>query len=92
MTATAYDIKDPSLAEAGTNRIEWALTEMPVLRTLMTRFGASKPLDGVRIAPACTSPPRPPTSPGCWWPAAPNWRCAPAIRSPPRTTSPPLCR
>ena len=35
MTATAYDIKDPSLAEAGSNRIEWALTEMPVLRTLM---------------------------------------------------------
>jgi adenosylhomocysteinase len=52
MTATAYDIKDPSLAEAGANRIEWALTEMPVLRTLMARFGETRPLDGVRIA-AC---------------------------------------
>lgn len=52
MTATAYDIKDPSLAEAGSNRIEWALTEMPVMRTLMARFSESKPLDGVRIA-AC---------------------------------------
>ena len=33
MNAIAYDIKDPALADAGTNRIEWALTEMPVLRT-----------------------------------------------------------
>jgi len=52
MTATAYDIKDPSLAEAGANRIEWALTEMPVLRTLMDRFDQTRPLEGVRIA-AC---------------------------------------
>ncbi len=34
------------------NRIEWALTEMPVLRTLMERFGGERPLDGVRIS-AC---------------------------------------
>ena len=52
MNAIAYDIKDPSLADAGTNRIEWALTEMPVLRTLLDRFGSKRPLDGVRIA-AC---------------------------------------
>jgi adenosylhomocysteinase len=52
MTATAYDIKDPSLAPAGADRIEWALTEMPVLRTLMGRFEETRPLDGVRIA-AC---------------------------------------
>ena len=52
MNAIAYDIKDPSLADAGTNRIEWALTEMPVLRTLLDRFGSERPLDGVRIA-AC---------------------------------------
>jgi adenosylhomocysteinase len=52
MNAIAYDIKDPSLADAGTNRIEWALAEMPVLRTLLDRFGSQRPLDGVRIA-AC---------------------------------------
>jgi adenosylhomocysteinase len=52
MNAIAYDIKDPSLADAGTNRIEWALAEMPVLRTLIDRFGSKRPLDGVRIA-AC---------------------------------------
>ena len=52
MNAIAYDIKDPSLADAGTNRIEWALTEMPVLRTLLDRFGNERPLDGVRIG-AC---------------------------------------
>ena len=52
MTATAYDIKDPSLAQAGADRIEWALTEMPVLRTLMDRFDQARPLEGVRIA-AC---------------------------------------
>jgi adenosylhomocysteinase len=52
MNAIAYDIKDPALADAGTNRIEWALTEMPVLRTLLDRFGSRRPLDGVRIA-AC---------------------------------------
>ena len=52
MTARLYDIKDPSLAEAGTNRIEWAYAEMPVLRLLADRFAAARPLAGVRIA-AC---------------------------------------
>jgi adenosylhomocysteinase len=52
MTAITYDIKDPALAEAGANRIEWALAEMPVLRTLIERFGSEKPLNGVRIS-AC---------------------------------------
>ena len=52
MTAIAYDIKNPSLAEAGANRIEWAYTEMPVLRTLVERFTSERPLDGVRIS-AC---------------------------------------
>ena len=32
MTSTAnYDIKDPALAEAGRQRIEWASREMPVV-------------------------------------------------------------
>jgi adenosylhomocysteinase len=52
MNAITYDIKDPSLAEAGANRIEWAFTEMPVLRTLLQRFGGERPLDGTRIS-AC---------------------------------------
>ena len=52
MNAIAYDVKNPALAEAGANRIEWALTEMPVLRSLIQRFGAERPLDGVRIS-AC---------------------------------------
>jgi adenosylhomocysteinase len=52
MNAIVYDIKDPSLADAGASRIEWALTEMPVLRTLLTRFDSERPLDGVRIS-AC---------------------------------------
>jgi adenosylhomocysteinase len=52
MTASAYDIKDPSLADAGTNRIEWAYAEMPVLRQLAERFAAERPLAGVRLA-AC---------------------------------------
>ncbi len=52
MTATRYAIKDPALAEAGTNRIEWAYAEMPVLRLLTERFTAERPLAGIRIA-AC---------------------------------------
>ena len=52
MTTPAYSIKDPSLAEAGTRRIEWAYADMPVLRMLLDRFAQEKPLAGMRIA-AC---------------------------------------
>ncbi len=45
-----YDIKDPSLAESGKQRIEWAAREMPVLKLIKTRFATEKPLKGVRIA------------------------------------------
>lgn len=48
----AYDIKDPTLAEKGLLRIEWAEMEMPVLRQIRQRFEAEKPLSGLRIA-AC---------------------------------------
>jgi adenosylhomocysteinase len=44
------DIRDPSLAAAGLNRIEWALQEMPVLRTFMKRFENEQPLAGIRIS------------------------------------------
>jgi len=51
MTATKnYDIKDPSLAEAGRQRIEWAYREMPVVRLIRARFTKEKPLEGIRIA------------------------------------------
>jgi len=47
-----YDIKDPSLAEAGKQRIEWAAREMPVVKLIRERFATKKPLKGVRIS-AC---------------------------------------
>jgi len=47
-----YDIKDPSLAELGRQRIEWAGQQMPVVKLTMGRFAKEKPLDGIRIS-AC---------------------------------------
>jgi len=53
MTSTKnYDIKDPSLAETGKLRIEWAYREMPVVKLIRERFNIEKPLAGVRIS-AC---------------------------------------
>jgi len=46
------DIKDPSLAPGGRERIDWAAGEMPVLAQIRERFEKERPLDGVRIA-AC---------------------------------------
>src|ERR671937_1701657 len=50
--ATASDIADPALAEAGQARIDWADAQMPVLRSIRERFAAQRPLDGVTVA-AC---------------------------------------
>ena len=50
MTPGNYDIKDPSLAEAGRQRIEWAYREMPVVKLIRKRFSQEKPLKNVRIA------------------------------------------
>ncbi len=47
-----YDIKDPSLAPDGRQRIEWANRQMPVLGLIRQRFASQKPLDGIRIS-AC---------------------------------------
>ena len=47
-----HDIKDPALAEAGRQRIEWAAREMPVVKQIRERFTAEKPLKDVRIS-AC---------------------------------------
>lgn len=47
-----YDIADPSLAELGNRRIEWATRRMPVLGAIRERFERDKPLAGVTIG-AC---------------------------------------
>src|SRR5882724_9151634 len=46
------DVKDPSLADRGVTRIEWAERDMPVLRSIRHRFEREKPLAGMRLA-AC---------------------------------------
>jgi len=45
-----YDIKDPSLASEGRQRIQWAAQEMPVLRLIRERFEREKPLKGAKIS------------------------------------------
>ncbi len=50
MTTAGSDIRDPALADQGVERIEWALNEMPVLRQLMERFSAERPLAGLRMS------------------------------------------
>jgi adenosylhomocysteinase len=53
MTSTKnYEIKDPSLASAGKQRIEWAAREMPVVKLIGERFAKEKPFTGIRIS-AC---------------------------------------
>src|SRR3954462_7564462 len=46
------DIADRSLAGDGAARIEWAESQMPVLRQVRARFEGEKPLDGISIS-AC---------------------------------------
>jgi len=45
-----FDIKDMNLAEQGRWKIDWALKEMPVMRSLMDRFAKERPLDGVKMS------------------------------------------
>jgi adenosylhomocysteinase len=47
-----HDVKDPSLAEKGHGRIEWAGRSMPVLASIRERFAKQKPLKGLRVS-AC---------------------------------------
>src|SRR5205823_10374491 len=47
-----HDIADPSLAEAGQGRIEWADAQMPVLRSIRDRFERERPLEGITLG-AC---------------------------------------
>lgn len=44
------DIKDPSLAQQGIDRIEWAMKEMPVLNQIKKQFEESQPLKGTIIS------------------------------------------
>src|ERR671939_356945 len=48
-TSKHSDIADLSLADAGQARIEWADTQMPVLRQIRDRFEREKPLEGIRL-------------------------------------------
>ena len=47
-----FHVKDPTLAEGGRRRIEWAEREMPVLRLIRERFAKERPLQGIRVS-AC---------------------------------------
>ncbi len=47
-----YDIADPSLAEGGARRIEWAGRRMPVLASIRERFEKEQPLAGKTVV-AC---------------------------------------
>ena len=46
------DIKDINLAEQGKNNIEWALRDMPVLRSIKERFIKEQPFKGLKLS-AC---------------------------------------
>jgi len=50
MSRKDFDIKDINLAEQGRWRIDWALKEMPVMRSLMDRFHKERPLEGVKMS------------------------------------------
>ena len=50
--AVDADIKDPSLADEGGLRVEWADRQMPVLARIRERFEKERPLEGLTIA-AC---------------------------------------
>jgi len=50
LSVKEFDVKDLGLAEQGRWRIDWALKEMPVMRSLMDRFNKERPLDGVKMS------------------------------------------
>ncbi len=52
MTHPPGDITDPRLADEGRRRIDWALSEMPVVRALTAEVAETRPLQGLRIS-AC---------------------------------------
>jgi len=52
MSRKEFDVKDLNLAAKGQKRIDWALTQMPVLAKIRERFAQERPLAGVKIS-AC---------------------------------------
>lgn len=44
------EIADPTLADDGVLRVDWAANEMPVLTRIADRFANEKPLEGLRVA------------------------------------------
>ena len=52
MSVKDFDIKDLSLADKGRWRIEWALKEMPVIRSILDRFAKERPFAGIKMS-AC---------------------------------------
>lgn len=53
MTAIKHEIKDPSLAPQGEERIKWAKSQMPVLNGIQERFSKEKPLNKIKISACC---------------------------------------
>ncbi len=49
MKAGDYEVADTALAPRGVKRIDWALSEMPVLGSLLARFAVERPLAGLRV-------------------------------------------
>jgi adenosylhomocysteinase len=49
-TTVSSRIADPSRAEEGRERIDWAQSRMPVLAGMRQEFQDTQPLDGVRVA------------------------------------------
>src|SRR5262245_53413928 len=45
-----FRIKDPTLAEEGKSRIDWAEAHMPVLVSLGQKYERTKPLKGIRVS------------------------------------------
>ena len=52
MSVKDFDIKDLSLADKGRWRIEWALKEMPVIRSILDRFAKERPFADIKMS-AC---------------------------------------
>lgn len=53
MTQAQYEIKDISLALPGEERILWAKSQMPVMRTIQERFNKEKPLANIKLSACC---------------------------------------
>lgn len=47
-----FDVKNIDLAPGGRHRVDWAETEMPVLRGIREQFGSERPFAGLRVG-AC---------------------------------------